>query len=108
MLINKMTQYLMLVASSIDNYCKDLGKNTGDCAPILGYVYRLYQDKIKGLSPQGIGLLVIYLKEIDEKDYPKYIDIYAKEVDKIINESKTIEEQIEKMDKLGVRLPSLY
>lgn len=108
MILNKATQYLMLVASSIDNYCKCLGKNTEDYSSVLGYVYRVYHDKVIKLSPQGIALLVIYLKEIDEKDYIKYIDIYSKEVDKIIDESKTVEEQINKMDKLGVVFSSLY
>ncbi len=108
MILNKATQYLMLVASSIDSYCKCLGKDTSLYSSILGYVYRVYHDKVIKLSPQGIALLVIYLKEIDEKDYSKYIDIYVKEVDKIIEESKSVEEQIKKMDKLGIVLSSLY
>lgn len=98
--MNEMTKYLMLVASSIDNYCKYLKKDVNDYSSILGYVYRLHQDKIKKVSPQGVGLLMIYLKDIDEKDYEKYIDAYKDSLDKIVNESKTLDEQFEKMNKI--------
>lgn len=98
--VNEMTKYLMLVASSIDNYCKYLNKDVNDYSSILGYVYRVYQDKIKNVSPQGIGLLLIYLKDIKEEDYEKYIDAYKDKVDTIIKESKNLEEQFKKMDKI--------
>ena len=65
--MNEMTQYLMLVASSIDNYCKYLKKDFNEYAGVLGYVYRAHQDKIRKLSPQGIGLLMLYLKDVPEE-----------------------------------------
>lgn len=102
--MNEMTKYLMLVASSVDNYCKYLNKDFNEYATILGYVYRVYQDKIRHVSPQGIGLLMIYLKDVDEKDYEKYIDAYKDELDKIIDESKTIDEQLKKMDKIKKKI----
>ena len=98
--MNEMTKYLMLVASSVDNYCKYLNKDVNDYSYILGYVYRVHQDKINKISPQGIGLLLLYLKDIKEEDYGKHIDDYKDKVDKIISESKTIEEQMKKMDKI--------
>ena len=98
--MNEMTKYLMLVASSIDNYCKYLNKDVNDYSYILGYVYRVYQDKIRRVSPQGIGLLLLYLKDVKEDDYEKHIDAYKDKVDKIISESETIEEQMKKMDKI--------
>lgn len=98
--MNEMTKYLMLVASSIDNYCRYLKKDVNEYSSILGYVYRVYQDKIKNVSPQGVGLLLIYLKDVDEKDYEKYIDAYKDSLDNIINESKTLDEQFDKMDKI--------
>ena len=88
--LNEMTNHLMLVASSVDNYCKYLGQDTNEYSSILGYIYRVHQDKIKSLSPQGLALLLIYLKDVDEKD----------KVDNIISKSKTLEEQFKKMDKL--------
>ncbi len=102
--MNEMTKYLMLVASSIDNYCKYLNKDVNDYSTILGYVYRVYQDKIRKVSPQGIGLIMIYLKEIDEKDYEKYIDAYKDKVDDIIKNSKTLDEQFAKMDKIKSKI----
>ena len=98
--MNEMTNHLMLVASSVDNYCKYLNKDTNEYASILGYIYRVHQDKIRSLSPQGLALLLLYLKDVDEKDYEKHIDVYKDKVDKIISKSKTIEEQLSKMDKL--------
>ena len=102
--MNEMTQYLMLVASSIDNYCKYLKKDFNEYAGVLGYVYRAHQDKIRKLSPQGIGLLMLYLKDVPEEEYEKHIDAYKDSVDKIINESKTIDEQIKKMDKIKKKI----
>lgn len=98
--LNEMTNHLMLVASSVDNYCKYLGQDTNEYSSILGYIYRVHQDKIKSLSPQGLALLLIYLKDVDEKDYEKYINVYKDKVDNIISKSKTLEEQFKKMDKL--------
>lgn len=98
--ISEMTQYLMNIASCTDNYCKYLNKDTNEYASILGYVFRVYQDKIKKISPQGIALILIYLKDEKEEDYEKKIDLYKDRVDKIISESKTIEEQFKKMDEL--------
>lgn len=100
MLINKMTNYLMLVASSIDNYCKYLKRDINDYSSILGYVFRAHPDKIKGISPQGIGLLIMYLKDVNEDDYGKHIDCYKDKVDNIIKESKDLDEQFKRMDKI--------
>ena len=83
-----------------DNYCKYLNKNTNDYSIILGYVYRVHQDKIRKVSPQGLALILIYLKDTEENDYEKYIDAYKDKVDKIINSSKTLDEQFSKMDKI--------
>lgn len=96
--MDKMTNYLMLVAASVDNYCKYLKKDVNDYSYILGYVYRAYQDKIRHISPQGIALLLLYLKDVKEDDYEKHIDCYKDEVDKIIKESKTLDEQFTKMN----------
>lgn len=98
--VNEMTKYLMLVASSVDNYCKYLNKDVNEYSYILGYIYRVHQDKIKNVSPQGIGLLLIYLKDIKEDDYEKHIDAYKDKVDIIIKESKNLEEQFKRMDKI--------
>ena len=98
--MNEMTKHLMLVASSVDNYCKYLNRNPNDYSSILGYIYRVYQDKIKHLSPQGLALLLMYLKNVNESDYGKHIDVYKDEVDGIIKKSKTLDEQFKKMDKL--------
>ena len=98
--VNEMTQYLMLVASSVDNYCKYLKKDMNDYSFILGYIYRVYQDKIISLSPQGLALIVIYLKNVKEDDYEKYIVAYKDKVDSIIDNSSTIDDQFSEMNKL--------
>lgn len=98
--VNEMTQYLMLVASSVDNYCKYLKKDMNDYSFILGYIYRVYQDKIISLSPQGLALIVIYLKNVKEDDYEKYIAAYKDKVDSIIDNSSTIDDQFSEMNKL--------
>ena len=98
--VNEMTKYLMLVASSVDNYCKYLNKDINDYSYILGYVYRAYQDKIRNVSPQGIALLILYLKDVVEDDYEKHIDAYKDKVDTIIKESKDLEEQFKRMDEI--------
>lgn len=98
--MNEMTKYLMLVAASIDNYCKYLNKDFNDYSYTLGYVYRVYQDKIRHVSPQGVGLLLIYLKEVDESEYEKYIDAFKDKLDDIIKSSKTLDIQFKKMDKI--------
>ena len=43
-------------------------------------------------------------KDIKEEDYGKHIDSYKDEVDKIISESKTVDEQIKKMDKIKKKI----
>ena len=98
--VNEMTQYLMLVASSVDNYCKYLKKDMNDYSFILGYIYRVYQDKIIRLSPQGLALIVIYLKNVKEDDYEKYIAAYKDKVDSIIDISSTMDDQFSEMNKL--------
>ena len=98
--IDDKTMYLMNIAMCTDNYCKYLNDDYNKYAKILGYVFRVYQDDIKGISPQGIALILVYLKDKDEKDYKKYIDLYKDKVDKIISESKNIKEQLEKMNKI--------
>ncbi len=98
--MNEMTQHLMAVASSTDNYCKYLNEDHNKYATILGYVYRMHQEKIRKVSPQGLALILIFLKDVKEEDYEKYIDKYKDKVDEIISKSKTIDEQLEKMKKL--------
>ena len=102
--LDKKTMYLMNIASCVDNYCKYLKKDTKEYASILGYVFRVHQDKIKNVSPQGIALILIYLKDIKEDDYGKYIDLYKDNVDIIIKESKNLEEQFNKMNDLNARM----
>ena len=98
--MDEMTKHLMLVASSTDNYCKYLNEDYNKYATILGYVYRIHQDKIRQVSPQGLALILIFLKDVKEEDYEKYIDKYKDKVDEIISTSKTIDEQLEKMKEL--------
>ena len=95
--INDMTKYLVAVASATDNYCKYLNKNPNDYAKTLGYVYRVYQEEIKKISPQGIALIILNLDNIKEEDYGKYIDAFKNKADRIIKRSNSIEEQFEKM-----------
>lgn len=101
--MNEMTKYLMGIASCVNNYCDCLKRDMGDYAGILGIVFRVYQDKIKGLSPQGIALILMNLKEVNEKDYGRYIDTYKDKVDDIIKSSKTVDEQMDKMNKIKVK-----
>ena len=101
--VSEMTQFLMNIAMCVDNYCKYLKEDTKEYAEILGYVFRVYQDKIKKVSPQGIALLLICLKGVDENDYEKYIDTYKDKLDKIISSSKTVDEQLKKMRKIKVK-----
>ena len=98
--LDQMTQMLMNIAACTDNYCQYLKKDTNDYAGILGYVLRVYQDKIRNLSSQGVALILIYLKDVKEEDYEKHIDAYKDKVDKIIKKSKTVDEQLKKMDKI--------
>lgn len=98
--IHQMTAYLTEVAASVDNYCKYLNQDSNEYAKILGYVFRAHQDQIRKVSTQGLALMLIYLKDVNEDDYGKYIDVYAKKVDKILKRSNTLDEQFEKMEKL--------
>ncbi len=103
-MFNEMTQHLLSVAAAVDNYCKYLKKDTNEYATILGYVYRVHQDKIRKLSPQALALLTIYLKDVKEEDYEKHIDAYKDEVERIISESKTVKEQLKKMDQIKKKI----
>ncbi len=98
--VNEKTEYLMSVAASIDNYCDYLKKDINDYSSILGYVYRIYQKKVIKLSPQALALIIIYLKDIKEEDYEKYIDAFKDEVENILDNSKNLDEQFKKMDKI--------
>ena len=98
--MNEMTSYLMQIASCVDNYCKYLNKDFNDYATILGYVFRVHQDKIRSVSPQGLALILIYLKDVKEEDYGKHIDAYKDKIDVIINKSRNLESQFKKMDKI--------
>lgn len=102
--MNDMVKYLTSVASCIDNYCKFLNKELNDYSRILGYVYRVHQDKIKKITPQGVALIIIYLKDVDENDYGKYIDAFQKKVDRIIKRTNTVQEQLDKMDELKAKV----
>ena len=59
---------------------------------------RFHQEKLKGITPQGIALILVYLKDKKQNEYPKYLDLYKDKVDNIISSSKTIEEQLNKMN----------
>ena len=96
--LNEMTKYLVAVASSIDNYCKYLNKDANNYSGILGYVYRVHQDDVKKLSPQGIALIVISLENDKEEDYGKIINVVKNKADRIIKRTNSIEQQFEKME----------
>lgn len=101
--MNEMTKYLVSIATCVSNYCDYLKKDMNDYSTILGYVFRVYQDKMKGLSPQGVALILMNLKDIKEKDYGKYLDVYKNKVDDIIKNSKNVEEQLKKMKEIEVK-----
>ena len=101
--MNEMTKYLMSIASCVNNYCDYLKRDMNDYSNILGYVFRVHQDKIKKVSPQGIALILMNLKDVKEEDYGKYIDTYKDKVDDIIKNSKTIDEQFKKMNDIKVK-----
>ena len=101
--MNEMTKYLMSIASCVNNYCDYLKRDMNDYSNILGYVFRVHQDKIKKVSPQGIALILMNLKDVKEEDYGKYIDTYKDKVDDIIKNSKTIDEQMKNMSEIKVK-----
>ena len=101
--MNEMTKYLMSIASCVNNYCDYLKRDMNDYSNILGYVFRMHQDKIKGLSPQGVALILMNLKDVKEEDYGKYIDTCKDKVEGIIDNSKTIDEQLKKMKEIEVK-----
>ena len=101
--MNEMTKYLMGIASCVNNYCDYLKRDMNDYSNILGYVFRVHQDKIKKVSPQGIALILMNLKDVKEEDYGKYVDTYKDKVDDIIKNSKTIDEQLKKMNEIEVK-----
>jgi hypothetical protein len=96
--INEMTKYLVNVAAAIDNYCKYLNKDTNNYSGPLGYLYRVYQDDIKDISPRGVALILLSLEGIKEEDYGKYIKAFKNKADRVIKRSNSIEQQLEKMD----------
>ena len=98
--MNEMTKYLTAIAAATDNYCKYLNKDTNAFSKILGYVFRVYQEDIKKLSPQGIALILISLEDVKEEDYGKYIEVFKNKADRVIKRSNNIEEQLEKMKAL--------
>ena len=101
--MNEMTKYLMSIASCVNNYCEFLKRDMNDYSNILGYVFRVHQDKIKKVSPQGIALILMNLKDVKEEDYGKYIDAYKNQADRIIKESITIDEQLKRMKEIEVK-----
>ena len=101
--MNEMTKYLMSIASCVNNYCDYLKRDMNDYSNILGYVFRVHQDKIKKVSPQGIALILMNLKDVKEEDYGKYIDTYKDKVDDILKSSKTIDEQMKNMSEIKVK-----
>ena len=101
--MNEMTKYLMSIASCVNNYCDFLKRDMNEYSNILGYVFRVHQDKIKKVSPQGIALILMSLKDVKEEDYGKYIDAYKNQADRIIKESITIDEQLKRMKEIEVK-----
>ncbi len=97
--IDVKTKYLLSIAMCCNNYSSYLNVPDEDFANILGIVYRMYQDKIKGVSNQGIALLIAFLTKVKEDEYGKYIDILKDKLDNIIDEKSTIKEQIEEINK---------
>ncbi len=101
--MNEMTKYLMSIASCVNNYCEFLKRDMNEYSNILGYVFRVHQDKIKKVSPQGIALILMSLKDVKEEDYGKYIDTYKDKADDIIKNAVTIDEQLKKMSEIEVK-----
>lgn len=101
--MNETTKYLMRIASFVCNYCEYLKKDMNEYSDVLGYVFRVHQDRIKDISPQGIALILINLKDVKKEDYGKYVDTYKDKVDDIIKNSKTIDEQVKKMSEIEVK-----
>ena len=95
--ISEMTKYLTSIAAAVDNYCKYLNKDTNTFASSLGYVFRVYQEDIKNISPQGVALILISLENVKEEDYGKYIQAFKNKADRAIKRSNNIEQQLEKM-----------
>lgn len=98
--IDAKTKFLMSIAMCSNKYSEYLNVDSKVYSSILGYVFRVHQDKLKGISPQGIALILVFLKGKRKTNYPKYLDLYKDKVDNIISSSKTIEEQLDKMNKL--------
>jgi len=98
--IDKKTKFLLSIAMCVNKYSDYLNTDSNTYANILGYVFRVHQEKIVNVSPQGIALILVYLKGKRKTSYRKYLDLYKDKVDNIISSSSTIEEQLKKMNEL--------
>ena len=91
-------KYLVTVAMFCLNYSEYLKIDSKRQTDTLGIVLRLYQEKLKKHTPQETSLLITILSYIKEEYFLEYIDLFNKEIlNTIITNSKTIEEQIEKI-----------
>lgn len=98
--LDEKTTYFLNVAMCSSNYAQYLNKPDTEFSKILGILYRVYQDKLRKVSPQGVGLLIAFLSTVKEEEYEKYVDLFNDKVDKIISENSSIKEQMEEMEKL--------
>lgn len=99
--LDDMQKYLMSVAMASYNYIEYLKIDEKKQIDTLGFILRVYQDKINKLKPQELALLITYLTEIDEKYYLEYINLFdGNIINGIIGKSKSIDEQISSLRKI--------
>lgn len=96
--MNEITKYLTAIAAATENYCQYLNKDSKIFSNYLGYIFRVYQDDIKGITPQGVALILISLEGVKEENLDKYLKAFKNKADRIIKRSNNIEEQLEKMN----------
>lgn len=92
--LDDMKKYLLSVAMASYNYSEYLKIDDKVQTDTLGYILRMYQDKINKLQPQELALLITYLNDIKEEFYLEYINLFDDFIlSDIIGKSKSIDEQ---------------
>ena len=93
--MDDMKKYLLSVAMASYNYSEYLKIDDKVQTDTLGFILRMYQDKINKLQPQELALLITYLNDIKEEFYLEYINLFDGDIlGGIIRKSKSIDEQI--------------